>query len=92
MRVGDFEVSNLSASDGATRHVPGAVLLNETAWTRLMPGFLESWQPGQRVVVYCNSERCGSSEEVARRLQRELNLPDVFVLKGGWAAWLEANP
>lgn len=71
----------------AIAHVPGAVLLNETGWERLLPGFLQAWRPGQRIVVYCNSERCNASDEVARRLKRELNPGDVFVLKGGWSAW-----
>lgn len=70
-----------------SEHIPGAVLLNETEWERLLPGFLEAWRPEARVVVYCDTQACNASEEVARRLQRELNLSDVSVVKGGWAAW-----
>ena len=74
------------------QHVPGAVPLNETEWERLLPGFLEAWRPGRRVVIYCNSARCNASHEVAVRLQREMNLADVRVLQGGWSAWQEAHP
>jgi rhodanese-related sulfurtransferase len=71
-------------------HIPGAVLLNETEWDRLLPGFLEKWQPEMRVVVYCGSEACNASEDAANRLKRELELKDIFVLEGGWAAWQSA--
>jgi len=44
-----------------------------------------------RVVVYCNSQRCDASREVAVRLRHELQIDNVFVLQGGWNAWLEAQ-
>jgi rhodanese-related sulfurtransferase len=75
--------------DYATRHIPGAVSLNQEAWENLLPGFLAEWEPGKKIVVYCDSEKCDASAEVARRLQRELNISDLYVLKGGWAAWLQ---
>lgn len=67
-------------------HVPEAVLLNEDEWAALLPGFLARWQPGARVVVYCDSVECDASASVARRLREEAGLPDVFVLHGGWEA------
>jgi len=40
----------------------------------------------QRVVVYCASESCGTSRQVAERI-RKLELgPQVYVLHGGWQA------
>lgn len=80
------------ASAYVKRHVPDAISLNETEWELLLPGFIEAWRPDVKVVVYCDSQTCNSSEEVARRLRRELNLDEVFVLKGGWSSWLEAHP
>ena len=76
----------------AAQHVPGAVRLNEGEWERLLPGFLEAWQPEQRIVVYCDSRACDASQGVAQRLRRELNLTEIHVLKGGWNAWLQAHP
>lgn len=73
------------------QHIPGAVPLNETDWERLLPGFLEAWRPGVKVVIYCDTQACNASEEVARRLHRELNLEEVFVLKGGWATWQQSH-
>jgi rhodanese-related sulfurtransferase len=72
----------------AKEHVPGAILLNEDRWNELLPQMLATWSPEKRVVVYCSSESCGSSREVARRLREEARLKNVFVLEGGWEAWL----
>jgi rhodanese-related sulfurtransferase len=63
--------------------------LNEDRWNELLPRMLETWSPDKRVVVYCNSKSCGASREVARRLRTQAGLTNVFVLKGGWEAWLQ---
>ena len=76
----------------AQAHVPGAISLNETEWERLLPDFMAAWQPGRRVVIYCNTEQCDASREVALRLRRELQVENLFVLKGGWTAWQQAHP
>ncbi len=76
----------------ALRHIPAALPLREAQWEALLPAFLKAWQPGARVVVYCDHEGCDASQAVADRLRRELGLDQVFVLKGGWDAWLEAQP
>jgi len=68
-------------------HVPNAVLLNEDLWNELLPQMLATWSPEKRVIVYCSSESCGASREVARRLREEAQLKNVFVLEGGWEAW-----
>ncbi len=75
----------------ARDHVPGALSLNEDRWSELLPQFLAVWSPGRKIVVYCSSLSCNASREVARRLRREAQLPDVFVLEGGWEAWLKQN-
>jgi rhodanese-related sulfurtransferase len=75
----------------ASDHVPGAVSLNEDRWNELLPQFLAVWSPGKKIVVYCSSLSCNASREVARRLRKEAQLSDVFVLEGGWEAWLKKN-
>ena len=75
----------------ASDHVPGAILLNEDRWNELLPQFLAVWSPGKKVVVYCSSLSCNASREVAQRLRKEAQLSDVFVLEGGWEAWLKKN-
>ena len=73
------------------QHIPGALPLSEVQWEERLPAVIQAWQPGARVVVYCDNLGCESSQAVARRLRRELGINDVFVLKGGWNAWLEAQ-
>lgn len=72
-------------------HIPGAIALNEDEWERLLPSLLSVWQPGQRIVVYCDSSDCATSQAVALRLQRELQIETVAVLRGGWKSWQEAT-
>lgn len=75
----------------ARDHVPGALSLNEDRWNELLPQFFTAWSPRKKIVVYCSSLSCNVSREVALRLRREAQLPDVFVLEGGWEAWLKQN-
>ena len=72
-------------------HVPGALSLNEDRWNELLPQFLAAWSPGKKVVVYCSAESCDLAREVAERLRKEAQLSDVFVLEGGWEAWVKNN-
>jgi len=72
-------------------HVAGAVSLNEDRWNELLPQVLAVWSPEKKVVVYCSSLSCNASREVARRLRKEAQLPNVFVLEGGWEDWLKSK-
>ena len=72
----------------AAAHIPGAISLSEDAWESSLPAFVEAWQPGRKIIVYCDSLQCRASEAVARRLVREFNATNVHVLKGGWQSWL----
>jgi len=73
----------------ARDHVPGALPLNEDRWGELLPLFLAEWSPEKKIVVYCSSQGCNASREVARRLRNEAQLKNVFVLEGGWEEWLK---
>jgi len=75
----------------ARDHVPGAVSLNEDRWNELLPQFLANWSPDKKVVVYCSSQSCNASREVAKRLRDEAQLKNVFVLQGGWEEWLKSK-
>ena len=78
-------------SEFARDHVPGALPLNEDRWSELLPQFLAAWSQEKKVVVYCSSQSCNASREVARRLRAEAQLKNVFVLQGGWEEWLRTN-
>lgn len=75
----------------AQEHVPNAILLNEDRWNELLPQMLGAWSPEKRIVVYCSSQSCAASHEVARRLREEAGLKEVYVLYGGWEGWLAAK-
>lgn len=72
-------------------HIPGALSLNEDRWNELLPRALEAWAPEKRVIVYCSSQSCEASREVAARLRKEAQLKNVFVLNGGWETWLASK-
>ncbi len=72
-----------SRADYERAHIAGAILLNEDEWDFCLPELLDTWQPGQRIIVYCGGGGCRASESVARRL-KSINLTPVFVLDGGW--------
>ena len=77
----------------ARDHVPGALSLNEDRWNELLPQFLAVWSPEKKIVVYCSSESCNASREVAHRLRNQAQPPmqNVFVLEGGWEEWLKSR-
>jgi rhodanese-related sulfurtransferase len=88
---GAIWVDARSDQEFARDHVPGAFSLNEDRWNELLPQFLTMWSPEKRVVVYCSSQSCNASREVARRLRDEAQLKNVFVLQGGWEEWLKSR-
>lgn len=68
------------------RHIPGAVLLNNTEWESLVAEFYDQWQPENQVIVYGEVDSDNASE-VAGRLREESAIENVWVLKGGYEAW-----
>ncbi len=81
-----------SREDFEASHWPEAVLLNLEEWDALVPGFLEVWDPEQKVVVYCDGGACRASEEVAERIRTDFGHDQVFVLEGGWDALKDVSP
>jgi rhodanese-related sulfurtransferase len=69
------------------KHIPGALLLNEDEWEKLVGPFLDAWDPDKEVVVYCDGGGCEASRAVADRMHEELKIGNVHILKGGWDAW-----
>ena len=82
-----------SDEEFARDHVPGALSLNEDRWNELLPQFLAVWSPEKKIVVYCSSQSCNASREVAHRLRNQAQPPmqNVFVLEGGWEEWLKSR-
>ena len=79
-----------ATADFARDHIPEALPLNPDDWESQIVPVLTRWQPGTRVIVYCDDRACGSSRAVADKLRREYQFDDVAILHGGWAAWQKA--
>ncbi|MBI5382303.1 MAG: hypothetical protein HZA31_10425 [Opitutae bacterium] len=76
----------------ARAHIPGALPLDEQKWDEQLPTLLQRWQPGMRIVVYCDGAKCDLAHHAARRLRQQVGLPEVYVLRGGWETWTKAHP
>jgi rhodanese-related sulfurtransferase len=70
-------------SEYQAQHMPGAVPLSPENWDNDLPKFLDAWDSGRHVVVYCSSTSCELSHEVAKRLEKS-GLSNIYVLQGGW--------
>jgi rhodanese-related sulfurtransferase len=79
------------AAEYDLKHVPGALPLRPEAWDSEFPAVIDRWQPRCKVVVYCRSDSCETSEAVARRLIEATQWRDVYVLEGGWDAWAASS-
>jgi rhodanese-related sulfurtransferase len=82
-------VDSRSAEQYLLDRIPGAMPLNEAMWSTLLPDILTAGK-GKRMIVYCEDDACGSARSVADRLKRDGQIADVYVLKGGFAAWKAA--
>jgi rhodanese-related sulfurtransferase len=80
-----------SAAAYARGHIPGALSLFGGPGDGAMAALVAAWHPGTRILVYCDSPRCDAAQSAAGRLRRELGIEEVYVLKGGWSAWVEAQ-
>ena len=75
----------------ASGHIPEAVSLNFENWSEEFPKFLDHYNPGQRVVVYCSATSCHLSHEIADKL-RASGISNAYFLEGGWEAWKQQTP
>ncbi|WP_221032291.1 rhodanese-like domain-containing protein [Actomonas aquatica] len=68
-------------------HYAGAINLPPAEWDRHFPQLLPHWAPDRIIIVYCSSTSCDASDQVARRLRRELGQQEkIWVLHSGWSA------
>ena len=68
-------------------HIPEALPLDLDRWDAQIVEVIARWQPGMRIIVYCDDSACSSSRQVAQRLHRDYQFDDVWLLHGGWASW-----
>lgn len=72
----------------AADHIPGAIFFDPQDWDASLPDLMEAWLPAPRpIVVYCGSQSCATSREIAEYLRAALPEAEIYSLKGGWDAW-----
>lgn len=67
-------------------HYPNAMPLNEEHWNTQLTDVLGAWSEEKKIVVYCSTQSCSTSRQIAERLRKQAGLKNVFVLEGGWEA------
>jgi rhodanese-related sulfurtransferase len=73
-------------------HFPGALMLNEQAADALMFEHIETLQNNTKpVVVYCDGHACQASRKMAAYLRERLPGSAIYVLRGGWKVWEDAE-
>lgn len=71
--------------------IPKAISLSPEVFESNIILLLNEWEPGVRIVVYCDTQLCDASHETALRLSDEVGLPDVYVLYDGWKSWKKSK-
>jgi len=69
------------------QHIPGAVSLPSHAYPEMLEFFADDHGTAKTVVIYCGTEDCDLSTELARRLRDEVGFADIRILDGGFLAW-----
>ena len=92
-----FWVDARSETEFRKGHLVGAILIPETDADNqiAVPEHMEqigmSGVNGQKLVVYCATDACGSSELVAKKIRDTGFHSEVYVLQGGWKAVLASE-
>ena len=72
--------------------MPGAVSLNEQNFDQALFEQIATLQDLKKpVIIYCGSEKCDASRKIKEQLLQRVPLENVFILKGGWQAWQQAQ-
>ena len=78
-----------SEEEFEANHFSSAIHIDESDWDRGLVVLMDRWLETPRpIVVYCDSEDCGSSRRLADRLRQALPEGEIYSLKGG----LEMRP
>jgi len=69
------------------RHIPRAISLPSHAYPEMLEFFAEDHGTAKTVVIYCGTEDCDLSTQLALRLRDEIGYADIRILEGGFLAW-----
>ena len=69
-------------------HIPGAISLSVKSPPAEFAAFVTNYPKGTNIVVYCGSDMCDLSHELAVKLVRELGFTNVQEMPGGITEYL----
>ena len=69
-------------------HIPNAICNDDI--NLLIEKIDSRIQVDEGFIIYCSDDDCGSSEELAYKLQ-EQGFMSIYVFKGGWKQWTNNN-
>lgn len=65
-------------------HIAGAII--STPFTELIDFIFDSQGFDKPIVVYCDDEECGLSQDLAYQIESE-GFSDIYIFSGGWKLW-----
>jgi rhodanese-related sulfurtransferase len=71
-------------------HIPGALSLPLDSFDQAFPKILPALKRAKRLIIYCSGGSCGTSEELAKKLQ-EHGFNDLYVFTDGLPGWMRAK-
>jgi len=90
-RDADFLLINtLSPDQSKKTEIPGSINIPQDNADFVDRVESEAVEKDKQIVVYCASEKCGSSEEAARKLE-EAGFTNVYDYSGGAKAWTQSG-
>jgi rhodanese-related sulfurtransferase len=75
----------------ALSRIPGAVSLPAYSPTEQLQAFAAKHPRDTRFVIYCNSEACDMSHELAAKLARQFGYTNLALMPGGFAEYVIAE-
>ena len=73
-------------------HIEDAIWLNPKDPDTALLVIAEAWLSHPKpIVLYCSSDTCTTSKELAEWLRKQLPDAEIYSLQGGWSAWLQFN-
>lgn len=75
----------------ALSRIPGAISLPAYSPVAELQAFAERFSREAQFVIYCNSESCDMSHELAAKLARQFGFNNVAIMPGGFAEYVIAE-
>jgi len=76
----------------ALSRIPGAISLAAYSPVAELQAFAAKFSRDTRFVIYCNSETCDMSHELAAKLARQFGYTNLALMPGGFAEYVIAEP